>query len=171
MTNSTATQKAELQRRLRINEEKWTKTLMDAGWTALPSIILDKQHALGINALDLNILLQLAKYWWKRDDLPHPSKETLAEAIGVDTSTIRKRIARMEREGLIQRIDRYDAKGGQTSNHYSFDGLIKKMMPHAAASLDLKAKQKNEKATLLKKKKATGVPPKLKLVTDGGKKA
>src|SRR5260370_18470882 len=84
MANTAAAQKADLQKRLRINEEKWSKTLMDAGWTALPSIILDKQHALGIDALDLNILLQLAKYWWKRDDLPYPSTETLTGVSGVD---------------------------------------------------------------------------------------
>jgi predicted transcriptional regulator len=170
MANTAAAQKADLQKRLRINEEKWSKTLMDAGWTALPSIILDKQHGLGIDALDLNILLQLAKYWWKRDDLPYPSKETLAEVIGVDRSTIRRRIKRMESEGLIQRIDRYDAKGGQQSNHYSFDGLIDKMKPHAQEVLDLRNRQKSEKDTLLRKKKAKTAPPKLQLVPSGGKK-
>jgi len=170
MANATAVQKAEQQKRLRINEEKWTKTLMDVGWTALPSILLDKQHALGIDSIDLNILLQLAKYWWKRDDLPYPSKETLAQAIRVNPSTIRKRIKRMEKEGLIQRLDRYDVKGGQQSNYYSFDGLIEKLRPHAQEALDLKTKQKGEKSSLLKKKKAAGVSAKLQLVPGGKKK-
>ena len=168
MTTPTA-QNSDLQTRLRINEEKWSKKLIDAGWTAFPSIILDKQHALGIDALDLNILLQLAKFWWKRDDLPFPSKETLAETMNVDPSTIRRRIKRMESEGLIKRMKRFDSKGGQQSNYYSFDGLIKKMQPHAQEALDLKAKQKNETNDLLKKKKASGGLPKLKLVKkDGG---
>ena len=57
-SHTATAQKAEHQKRLRINEEKWSKTLMDAGWTALPSILLDKQHALGIDAIDLNILMQ-----------------------------------------------------------------------------------------------------------------
>ena len=140
---------------------------MDAGWTALPSIILDKQHALGIDSLDLNILLQLAKHWWKRDGLPYPAKDTIAQVIGVDSSTIRKRIARMEREGLIQRLERYDKKGGQQSNHYSFDGLIKKMVPHAEEAIALKAKHRDETETFLKRKKATNAPSKLRLVTSG----
>lgn len=42
MANTAAARKTEQQKRLRINEDKWTKILMDAGWTALPSIILDK---------------------------------------------------------------------------------------------------------------------------------
>lgn len=135
---------------------------MATGWTALPSIILDKQHALGIDALDLNILLQLAKYWWKKDDLPYPSKETLATSIGVKPSTIRKRIKRMEAEGLIQRIERHDAKGGQQSNWYSFDGLIEKMRPYAQEALELRKRQKEESTALKSKKK-----PNLKLVKGG----
>ncbi len=113
MTNKSAALKAQQQNTLRANEEKWTPALMAAaGWTALPSLILDKQPALGIDSVDLNILLQLAKYWWRKDDLPYPSKETLGELIGVTASTIRKHIKRMEQEGLIHRIPRADKKGG-----------------------------------------------------------
>lgn len=142
---------------------------MAAGWTALPSIILDKQHALGITPLDLNILMQLAKHWWKKDDLPYPSKDTLAKAIGVDASTIRRRIQRMESEGLIRRIRRQDSKGGQQSNFYSFDGLIEKMKDHAQEAVELRKKQKSEKDSFLRKKKAK-VATKLQIVTGGGSK-
>lgn len=169
MASTAAAQKAANQRMLRSNEAKWTPTLMAAGWTALPSIILDKQHALGITALDLNILMQIAKYWWKKDDLPFPSKETLAETIGVDASTIRRRIQRMENEGLIKRIRRQDPKGGQQSNFYSFDGLIEKMKDHAQEAVELRKKQKTEKTSFLKKKKA-GTAAKLQLVNGGGSK-
>ncbi len=44
----------------------------------LPSIILEKQHALGLDAIDVNILLQLARHWWYRDNPPHPSKASIA---------------------------------------------------------------------------------------------
>ena len=111
MTETSAAHNADQQKSLRANEDKWTPALMAAaGWTALPSLILDKQPALGIDALDLNILLQLAKYWWKKDDLPYPSKETLGELIGVTPTTIRRRIKRMEAEGLIQRIVRHERR-------------------------------------------------------------
>jgi hypothetical protein len=56
------------------NEQKWSPTLMEAGWTVLPSIILEKQDALGLDAIDVNILLQLARYWWYTDNLPHDKK-------------------------------------------------------------------------------------------------
>ena len=169
MKNAAAAQIAENQKRLRINEEKWSKTLMDTGWTALPSILLDKQHALGIDSVDLNILLQIAKYWWKRDDLPFPSKKTLATVVGVDLSTIRRRIKRMEDEGLIERKWRFDNAGSQKSNYYSFDGLIAKLKPHAEDQLSLKEKQSSEKQNLLNKKKAAGA--KLQLVKSEEPKA
>lgn len=141
-----------------------------AGWTALPSLILDKQPALGIDALDLNILLQLAKYWWKKDDLPYPSKETLAELMGVTPTTIRRRIKRLEAEGLIQRIERHDTKGGQQSNFYSFDGLIQKMQAHAQAALDLRKTQDAEREKLRRRKNIKAEGAKLKLVPAEKKK-
>jgi hypothetical protein len=170
MAKTSATHKADQQKSLRANEDKWTPALMAAaGWTALPSLILDKQPALGIDALDLNILLQLAKYWWKKGDLPYPSKETLGELIGVTPTTIRRRIKRMEAEGLIQRIERHDTKGGQQSNFYSFDGLIAKMLPHAQAALDLRKTQDAERERLRRRKNVKADGAKLHVVT-GGKK-
>jgi hypothetical protein len=41
---------------LRVNEKKWTPTLMKAGWTVLPNVIFERQQALGLDALDINIL-------------------------------------------------------------------------------------------------------------------
>jgi predicted transcriptional regulator len=171
MANTSAAHKAEQQKSLRANEEKWTPALMTAaGWTALPSIILDKQPALGIDSVDLNILLQLAKYWWKKDDLPYPSKETLSELIGVTTSTIRRHIKRMEEEGLITRIERHDTKGGQQSNFYSFDGLIEKMLPHAQAAIELRKTQEADKVKLRRRKNIKATPAKFSVVAGGKQK-
>jgi len=142
---------------------------MDLGWTAFPSLLLEKQPALGIDSLDLNILLQLIKHWWKKDDLPYPSKDTIAELVGVNPSTIRKRIKRMEDEGLISRISRHDKNMGQLSNFYSFDGLIEKLQPHAKEALALRKKQEEEK-TALRRRKNPNAKPKLEIVTGGEKK-
>jgi hypothetical protein len=56
---------------LRTNEKKWTKPLMDAGWTALPSVIIENQRQLGLNPLDLNIILYLASKWWTAEGRPY----------------------------------------------------------------------------------------------------
>ncbi len=111
----------------------------------LPSIILEKQHALGLDAIDVNILLQLARHWWYRDNPPHPSKASIAECLGVDPSTVRRHIAAMEAAGLIQREARYKKSGGQENNAYHFDGLIKEATPFAEEAIRERERQKSER--------------------------
>lgn len=56
----------------------------------------------------------------------------------ISTGTVRRRIARMEAEGVITREFRYNSKyGGQESNAYRFDGLLQKATPHAQERIDL----------------------------------
>lgn len=149
--------------RLRRNEEKWTPTLMNAGWTVIPSILLEKQAALGLDAIDVNILLHLAKHWWYRENPPHPSKVSIAKAMGIDPSTVRKRIARMQSEGLIQREPRYKKLGGQETNFYHFDGLIRIITPHAEEFIAMREKQRAEDDARKHRKK-----PKPTLLVDDG---
>ena len=149
-----AVTKAQQTERLQRNEEKWTLALMEAGWTVLPSIILEKQHALGLDAIDVNILLQLARYWWYSDNPPHPSKASIAECIGVDPSTVRRHIARMEADGFIRREARYNKRfGGRETNTYHFDGLIKAATPHAKEFIEMREKQRTEDAARRSRKK------------------
>lgn len=151
--------KKETQERLKRNEKKWTPTLMAAGWTVIPSVILERQQALGLDPIDVNILLQLARYWWYEDNPPHPSKKAIAECIGRSASTVRRRIAEMEAGGLIKRVPRFDKKYGQQSNMYLFDGLIKGAIPLAQEVIEDREKRKNENAARRTRKK-----PKLKVV-------
>jgi predicted transcriptional regulator len=142
MASSAATQLG--QEGLRRNEQKWTPALWDAGWTALPNVIIEHQRALGLKPVDLNILLHLCRYWWTSDNLPHPSKRTIAECMNVDISTIRRRIAGMERRGLIQRVSRFDKARGQKSNFYDFSGLIQAAQPLAKEAQELKERRREE---------------------------
>jgi hypothetical protein len=138
--------KKQHERQLKVNERKWTKQLMDAGWTVIPSVILDRQQALGLDAVDMNILLHLAKYWWEKDRLPFPSKKAIAERMGMSESTVQRRIASMEKGGLIKREYRFSGKhGGQRQNAYDFTGLIKEASPYAVEALqEREAKRKAE---------------------------
>jgi hypothetical protein len=134
-------------RQLKVNERKWTKTLMDAGWTVIPSVILDRQQALGLEPADVNILLHLAKYWWEKDRLPFPSKRAIAECMGVSESTVQRRIASMEAGGLIKRVYRFSGKHkGQQANAYDFSGLIKEATPYAEEALQARANRRKADA-------------------------
>src|SRR6059058_362979 len=113
------------QEKLRQSEKKWTQTLIQAGWLIIPSIILERQQGLGLDATDVNILLHLARHWWTSDNLPYPSKRTIAECMGIDTSTVRRHLADMEKRGIIKRLARSSQKYGQQTNKYDLSGLIK----------------------------------------------
>jgi hypothetical protein len=146
------------------NEQKWSTTLMEAGWTVLPSIILEKQDALGLDAIDVNILLQLARPWWYTDNLPHPSKATIAKCIGINASTVRRHIARMEAVGFIRRQSRYDKKyKGQQTNLYHFEGLIRAATPYAKEFIAMREQQRNAHAARRSRKK-----PRRTLAMDSG---
>ena len=147
------TQKANAEQ-LRVNEKKWTKPLMDAGWSVLPNIIIEKQAALGLHPLDMNIILHLVQYWWVADNLPHPSVATIAEAIGVTPRTIQKRIKAL---GLMEREERRHTKYGSVTNLYSFEGIIKAVAPFAEEKLAKKVEaQAAEKARIKSKKTQAG---------------
>lgn len=147
--------KAQQQERLRRNEEKWTSTLMDAGWTVLPSILLERQDALGLDPIDVNILMHLARHWWYSDNPPHPSKAAMAKCMGIDPSTVRRHIARMEAAGFITREKRFTKRkfGGQDTNRYLFNGLIKEATPYAEEFIRQRAKQRSEDEDRRRRKK------------------
>jgi len=144
---------------LQINAQKWTKPLMDAGWTVMPTVIFERQKALGLDALDVNILLHLAGYWWTPDNKPHPSKRTIAAAIGVEPRTVQRHIARMESAGFIRRQQRRLPGKGSKTNIYHFDGLIKEALPFAKEKLAEKKRRTEDD-----RKRAERKRPKLEVV-------
>ncbi len=148
---------------LRENERKWTKTLMDAGWTAIPSVILDRQKAFGLDAIDVNILLHLASHWWFASELPFPGKKSIADAMGVSPRTVQRRIAKMEAAELIQRHERRHPKYGQQSNYYDFAGLIKEATPYAEEAIVARKKAREERQSRRSRKRP--MPP-MRLVED-----
>lgn len=163
MVTAVEKKKKEALNTIKTNEKKWGKTLMNAGWTAFPSIILEKQHALGLDALDVNIILYLSTYWWESENLPHPSKKTIAEAIGVDPRTVQRRIAGLEKGGFLRREYRSDKEKGNKSNKYDFEGLIKESEPFAQEKIN--AVQERQRSEAARKKR---IRPATKS-TEGGK--
>ena len=145
---------------LRENEKKWGAELLKAGWTMLPNIIFMRQRALGLDSLDINILLILLSHWWTLDNLPFPTKKTIANAIGCDPSTVRKRIQQMEADGFIKRILRPIEKDRNKSNLYDFSGLIEAAKPYAIEEIQVRESQRKERDQRIKRKGK----PKLRVV-------
>lgn len=144
--------KAELEA-LRKNEAKWTAPVLAAGWNAFPSIVIEKQEALGLDAIDMNIILHLSNYWWVKDNLPHPSVGAVAKALGIKDRTVQKRIKALCDAGFMEKQERRHTKYGSDTNLYSFNGLIEKVTPFAKEKLEQIKKHQEEKATRLARKR------------------
>ena len=143
----------------RENEKKWSKPVLAAGWSAIPSVLLERQQALGLSPTDLNILLQIIRHWWKKDSLPYPSKQTIAECIGIDKRTVQRRIEQLEKDGLIQRESRFSASGGgQQSNYYNLSGLVEALKPLAKEAVAEKTQRRAERSAR-RTRKGRGVSP------------
>lgn len=127
-------------------EKKWSRKLMDAGYVTFPEVLLERQMDLGIDSVDLNIILHIVRHWWTKDRLPFPSKRTIAKRIGCSESTVQKHIAKLEKSGLINRNSRYDIiDGGQKSNFYDFQNLINKATAYAEEMIKEKKSKKAKK--------------------------
>ena len=152
MTSIVKASEADVEK-LKTNERKWSKPLMAAGWNAIPNVIIEKQEALGLDPLDMNIILHLTHYWWHPDNLPHPSVETIAKAIGVKPRTIQKRVKALGELGLLERQERRHTKNGSTTNLYSFKGLIEACRPFAEEKIkEIKAAKETRAKRLARKK-------------------
>ena len=134
-----------------------------AGWVALPAVILEKQDALGLEPMDLNIILQIAKHWWDATNLPHPSKATIARALQCDPRTVQRRIAALEAAGFIRRIERRGPRGsrGSQTSQYDLSGLVKAATPYAIEALKQREEVRQKQLARLRRKKVL-------LVEEGG---
>jgi predicted transcriptional regulator len=127
---------------------KWGKIVLDAGFSIVPSVLFICQDELGLKPLQLNLLVQLLDFWWKKNRLPMPAKSTLAKRLGVSASTIRRNMVKLEEAGFIERVVRRDEARGQRSNHYDLKGLVEKLHPLAVrVNKERKIKREARKAT------------------------
>lgn len=107
--------------------EKWGHAVMDLGFCVVPSLLLRAQRRLNLNPTQLAVLLQLCDFWWDKERKPFPSKETLSQRLSLSERQVQRYIAELEKEGLVQRIERRASNGGKLSNTYDLTGLVKKL--------------------------------------------
>lgn len=90
---------------------------MSHGYCIFPSILLQAQSRLGVNAQEMVVLLQLTEHWWRADSKVFPKKEVIAQRVGLSTRQVQRHIQRLEELKLVERKERY--RGGlRTSNEY-----------------------------------------------------
>jgi len=75
--------------------------------------------------MDLLILMVLATYWRSADDMPWPSKDTIATMLDVDPQTVRCSVKKMEELGYVRRVFRQSSHRDNLSNKYDMRGLAR----------------------------------------------
>lgn len=109
------------------HERIWGKAVMSQGYAGIPSILIQAQRRLGINSMQMNIIIQLLDYWFEPSRKPFPSKRELAQRMDVSEKTIQNNVRALEKAGYIQREQRKTAAGDWNSNIYHLDGLVAKV--------------------------------------------
>ena len=107
--------------------------------------------------MEFNLIIQIAKFWWEKEKAPSPSVQTLADNIGVTPRTIQRGLAGLEEKSYIEKTARYYTSCGQTSNTYTFKGLIKKCKE--LVTEEKAAIEQQEKAQRRRKTKRQPIPP------------
>ena len=125
---------------------KWGKLNMRAGFVGFPSAVIQFQDQLGLKSAQLNVLLQIADHWWDPERHPYPSKGLLAKRMQMNPRSIQRIIAGLESRGLIERVERKYPHGGNKSNEYRLDGLIRAAEPFAKEIIEKYEKRSREKA-------------------------
>jgi hypothetical protein len=65
-------------------EKIWGKKVKSHGYAAIPTILIRSQHRLGINSTQFCLLMHLLDLFWSPDRPPFPTKQQLADRIGIN---------------------------------------------------------------------------------------
>ena len=152
----------------RESEKKWSKPAIAAGFTIFPNTLLYKQHALGLDCIDVVLILQIAKHWWRADQAPYPSQVQLAKTMNIDLATVKRHLKRLRDAGLISWANQSNKRGGQGPNAYSLAGLVKHVEEFAKEELAEREKTQDERKERLRRKRPRGKPA-LRVVTGQAK--
>ncbi len=106
--------------------DKWGQQVAQRGFSQVPNYLLLINQFLNKDArlspTELLVLIQLVGSWWRKDAMPFPSMTTLATRCGVSSRQIQRAVNRLEKLGLVQRVNRR-SKGIISSNAYDLSHL------------------------------------------------
>ena len=114
--------------------KKWGDRCIDSGYQIFPDVLLKCQRYMGLEAIDVVILLNITMQWWQHDELPYPRPSFIAKRMEISTRTVERRIARMQKQGLLVRRPSEEVRG-KTVRKFDLSGLIAELTKYAEGSL------------------------------------
>jgi DNA-binding MarR family transcriptional regulator len=131
---------------------KWGKLNMRAGFVGFPSAVIQFQDQLRLSSSELNVLIQIADFWWDPERHPYPSKGLIAKRMQMKPRSIQRIIAQLESRKLIARIARNYQEGGNKSNEYRLTGLARAAEQYSKEIIDKFEKRSREQAQRMRRK-------------------
>ena len=83
-------------------QEKWGEALA-AGFQVVSNVLIRAQSRLGLDAVDVVILLNLTAHWWTKDARPFISPASIAKRMNVATRTVERHLKKLEERDFIKR--------------------------------------------------------------------
>ncbi|MEH6410040.1 MAG: helix-turn-helix domain-containing protein [Hyphomonas sp.] len=119
----------------------WGAQVMSHGYTGVPNVLLRSQHRLGLNNTQMMIVVQLLSYWFDPSNVPFPTKQQLADRLGIKKKTIQTNMKALEDRGYLKREQMTTSQGDYGSNRYHLKGLIRKVKELEVSYAEEKAKK------------------------------
>jgi len=104
--------------------------MLDAGFTMVPNILIEKYRKIGLNDKQLLVVICLLKYAFGKK-ITYPSQKTIARVTGQTERNVRRMIRELKMMGYITVYKRYYKEEGKNpkriSNVYNLKGLLRKL--------------------------------------------
>jgi predicted transcriptional regulator len=100
---------------------KWGLEVAERGFAQIPNYLIQlnlfvhDDHKL--SPAEMVVLLQLVAAWWKKDEMPFPSMNTLSERAGISERQVQRSIKSLEQKGYLKKTKK-KIKGVIASNVY-----------------------------------------------------
>lgn len=107
---------------------KWGREVAERGFTQIPNYLIQlnmfvhEDHKL--SPAEMVVLLQLVASWWKKDEMPFPSMNTIADRTGISERQVQRAIKSLEQKGYLTKT-RKKIKSVIASNVYDLSPLVK----------------------------------------------
>lgn len=119
-------------------KDKWQGAVTQgSGFVAIPVALLRLQTKYGLTPTEMLVLINLLAHWWDPARAVFPRSTTIASRMGVDTRTVQRATAKMEKSGLITRD--IDIHGRRV---FSFEGLVAQLARDVPVAYAAQAQEK-----------------------------
>ena len=97
---------------------RWTPHLASGGWTPVVDFFLDHYRELGVTNLEAIFLVHLIRHKWTAQ-MPFPGFKRIAKRMGISATAARGHARRLEKKGLLKRVERVGS-----TNRFDLSGLF-----------------------------------------------